>query len=148
MKTQENVYQVINRDERFTVLQKILDSTGTGEAMTKEREAFTFFAPTDEAFSHLPRQTLRLLTSPEGKGLAAGILGQHLIPKSYLNSKDLRQKASIKNLNGTKLKITEVNNVLHLQGGARVFTPEIAASNGVIFPVDKILPVKPKILSV
>ena len=148
MRTNENVYEVINHDERFTILQKILDSTGIGEAMTKEREAFTFFAPTDEAFNHLPQPTLRLLTSPEGKGLAARILGQHLIPKSYLYSNDLRQTASVKNLNGTRLKITEENNVLHLQGGAHVFTPGIAASNGVIFPVDKILPVRTKNLSV
>jgi uncharacterized surface protein with fasciclin (FAS1) repeats len=147
MRTNENVYEVINHDERFTILQKILDSTGIGEAMSREREAFTFFAPTDEAFSHLPKPTLRLLTSPEGKGLAARILGQHLIPKSYLYSNDLRQKASVKNLNGTRLKIKEEKNMLHL-GKAHVFTPGIAASNGVIFPVDKILSMKPKILSV
>lgn len=148
MRTDKNVYEVINRDERFTILQKILDSTGIGEAMTKEREAFTFFAPTDDAFNHLPEPTLRLLTSAEGKGLAAKILGQHLIPKSYLYSNDLRQKTSVRNLNGAKLEIKEENNMLHLQGGAHIFTPGIAASNGVIFAVDKILPMKPKILSV
>jgi uncharacterized surface protein with fasciclin (FAS1) repeats len=138
MKTKESVYEVINGDERFTILQQILESSGIGAAMSKERETFTFFAPTDEAFSHLSKPALRLLTSPEGRGLAARILGQHLIPKSYFYSNDLRAKDSVKNLNGNLLNVKEEKNTLLLEK-AHVLTPGIAASNGVVFPVDKIL---------
>lgn len=146
MKSKENVYNVIKNDERFTILQKILDSTGMGEAMSAERETFTFFAPTDDAFGSLSEKALRLLMSAEGQQLAAAILGQHLIPKSYLYANDLRSAGSVKTLNGSKMKIKEEKNALRF-GKAHVLTPGIAASNGVVFPVDKVLPLGRKIVS-
>ena len=143
MNANENVYDVIKNDERFTVLLKILDSTGIGEAMSQERETFTFFAPTNDAFNNLSEKALRLLTSPEGNVLVASILSQHLIPKSYLYSKDLRHKDSVKTLSGNKLKITEQDNVLQLED-AHILMPGIAASNAVVFPVDKIFRARQK----
>src|SRR5687768_17804365 len=100
MKTEENVYEAIKFDERFTILSKILESTGIGEAMSKERQALTFFAPVDDAFRRLSKRALILLLSPEGAGLVASILGQHLVPRSYLFSNDLRRKDSVKTLHG------------------------------------------------
>lgn len=141
MNDKENVYEVIGSDERFRVLQEILEATGIGEAMTKEREAFTFFAPIDDAFEKLSKPARRLLTSPEGRGLVAAILGQHLIPKSYLYANDLRKKKSFENLNGARLKIKEEKNML-LLGKVHILMPGVAATNGVVFPVDGILPVQ------
>ncbi len=139
MKTNENVYEVIKNDKRFTILTEILKTTGIGEAMSEERETFTFFAPTDTAFNSLSENALKTLISPEGKGAIAAILGQHLIPKSYLYSNDLRRKDSVKTLHGNKLKISEESNVLQLEE-AHILLPGIAASNAVIFPIDKVLP--------
>lgn len=143
MKTNENVYEVIKNDKRFTILSKILKSTGIGEAMSEERETFTFFAPTDAAFNNLTENALKTLISPEGKGLVAAILGQHLVPKSYLYSNDLRRKDSVKTLHGNKLKISEESNVLQLEE-AHILLPGIAASNAVVFPIDKVLPARRK----
>ena len=146
MKTKENVYEAIKHDERFTILSDILEATGIGEAMSNERETFTFFAPTDDAFRQLSEKALMLLTSPEGTGLVAAILGQHLVPKSYLYSNDLRRKDSVKTLHGNKLEIKEEENILQLEE-AHILMPGIAASNAVIFPVDKVLPARRKTAS-
>ena len=146
MNANENVYDVIKNDERFTVLLKILESTGIGEVMSKEKEIFTFFAPTDDAFGKLSDNALRVLMSPEGRGLVAAIFGQLLIPGKYLYSTDLRRKDSVKTLHGNKLKITEEDNILQLEE-AHILMPGTAASNGVVFPVDKVLPVKRKAAS-
>ena len=89
--------------------------------------------------SSLSENALKTLISPEGKGAIAAILGQHLIPKSYLYSNDLRRKDSVKTLHGNKLKISEESNVLQLEE-AHILLPGIAASNAVIFPIDKVLP--------
>ena len=134
----EDVYEAIRQDERFTILSTILETTGIGEAMSNEREAFTFFAPTDIAFRQLPKKAFSLLTSPEGSGLAALILGQHLVPNNYLYSSDLRAKTSVKTLHGNKLEITEQDNVLQL-GEANILLPAITAVNAVIFPIDKVM---------
>ena len=143
MKKKKNVYEVIAKDKRFRILTKILENTGLGEAMSKEKEIFTFFAPTDVAFCKLTKKALQILVSPEGAGLVAAIIGQHLIPKSYLYANDLRGTDSLQTAHGNKLKITEEGNVLQLDE-ARILMPGIAASNGVVFPVDKILPARRK----
>jgi uncharacterized surface protein with fasciclin (FAS1) repeats len=146
MKTNENVYDVIKHDERFTILAEILEVTGIGEAMSHESDTFTFFAPTDDAFRRLSAKAVTLLTSPEGSALVGAILGQHLIPKSYLYSDDLRRRKSVKTLFGYELRITEEENSLQLEE-AHILTPGIAASNAVIFPIDKVLPARAKIAS-
>lgn len=147
MKTTENVYEAIKRDERFTILSKILNITGIGEAMSNERDAFTFFAPTDEAFRRLSERALILLMSPEGAGTVAAILSQHLVPKTYLYSTDLRRRDSVKTLHGNELNIREEANILQIEE-AHILMPVIAAANAVVFPVDKVLPTRRRALSV
>lgn len=147
MKINEDVYEAIKHDERFTILSRILEITGIGEAMSHEREAFTFFAPTDAAFRHLSKKALTLLASPEGSGLVAAILAQHLIPKSYLYSNDLRRKRSVKTLHGNELRIQEEANILQI-AEAHILMPAITASNAVVFPVDKVFPARRKAASV
>jgi uncharacterized surface protein with fasciclin (FAS1) repeats len=144
MKNNKNVYDVIADDDRFKILAKILESTGISNAMSREDESFTFFAPTDIAFCQLSKKALDLLTSPDGKGLIAAIVGQHLIPKSYFYADDLRSLNSVKTVHGNELKITESNNILCLEE-AHVLMPGIAAANGVIFPIDKLLPISQKV---
>ena len=144
MKTKNTIYDVIRNDDRFTILSKLLKSTGIGKAMSKEQEAFTFFAPTDAAFKDLSENALDTLISPEGKTLVTAILGQHLIPKSYLYSNDLRRRETVKNLHGNNLQIKEEANVLQIEE-AHILMPGIAASNAVVFPVDKVLPVTRKV---
>jgi uncharacterized surface protein with fasciclin (FAS1) repeats len=146
MKTTENVYEAIKHDERFTILVKILNITGIGEAMASERQAFTFFAPTDDAFRRLSDNALTLLMSAEGAGLVAAILGQHLVPKSYLYSNELRRRDSVKTLHGNELNIKEEENVLQI-AEAHILMPAITASNAVVFPVDKVLPARRRAFS-
>lgn len=143
MRTKENVYNVIKNDERFTILSKILKSTGIDKAMSEEDETFTFFAPTDEAFHKLSTKALQILVSPEGRGVVAAIFGQLVIPGKYLYSNDLRREDSVKTLHGNKLEIRKEANALRLEG-AHIQMPGTAASNGVIFPVDRVIPAKRK----
>ncbi len=134
----ENIFDVIKNDERFTILTKMLETSGIGESMAAEKEAFTFFAPTDDAFKLLSEKALKILISPAGSEIASAILGQLLIPHNYLYSSDLRKKSSVESMIGTKLKITEKSNVLQLEE-ANILMPGIAATNAVIFPIDKLL---------
>lgn len=139
MKKDENVYEVIKNDERFSVLSKLLETSGIGEIIAKERAAFTFFAPTDDAFRDLPEDALEFLMSRRARNIVMTILIHHLIPESYLYSNDLRNCRVVENMTGAKLEVWEEKNVLHV-GKAHIFTPGISALNGVVFPVDKVLP--------
>jgi uncharacterized surface protein with fasciclin (FAS1) repeats len=138
VKTKENVFEAIKNDERLRILTKMLESTGIAQAMSEEREQFTFFAPTDVAFGKLSSAALRHLTGPDGKELIAVMLGRHLIPKAYLGADDLRSGKSLLSLYGHELKVKAAADVLRLEG-ALILLPAITASNAVVFPVNKIL---------
>ena len=139
--TKENVYEIISQDKRFSVLAEILDKTGIGSLLAQQRSAFTFFAPTDEALLNLHSSALNLLKTKEGRDLAAALLTRHLIPNAYLYADDLRKRVSITTLHGNDLIISNENNSMKL-GSAHVLTPGIAASNGVVFAVDQLLPIR------
>jgi uncharacterized surface protein with fasciclin (FAS1) repeats len=143
---EENVYEVIKGDPRFSILTKILENTGIGAELADEKRPFTFFAPTNDALDKLPKSALLLLESSEGQALAFAILGDHLIPDSYLYSTDLRQSDSVKTLHGNKLKLKLEKNTLRL-GAAYILTPGIAATNGVIFPVDRVMPARRSVVN-
>jgi uncharacterized surface protein with fasciclin (FAS1) repeats len=134
----ENAFEVIKNDERFTILTEMLKISGVGRSMAIEKDAFTFFAPIDHAFSIFSGTALDILTSLAGKDIAKSILSQLLIPNSYLYACDLRKKDSIRTMIGNELKIMEKSHILHLEE-AHILMPGIAASNAVVFPIDKVL---------
>ena len=45
---------------------------------------FTVFAPTDEAFAKLPKETLKDLLKPENKSKLAAILTYHVVPSKAI----------------------------------------------------------------
>lgn len=139
----QNVYEVIRTDLKFSLLTEILERTGMAEALANETKAFTFFAPTNYALAHLSKPALRLLRSPEGRKLALTLLARHLIPGSYLYSDELRRAKSLKPMHGSPVRISVKNNAVRY-GGAPITTPGIAAKNGVIFPVERVQPLRRK----
>ncbi|MGD9561260.1 MAG: fasciclin domain-containing protein [Pyrinomonadaceae bacterium] len=142
----KDVYEVINQDERFSILAEILESTGMGEEILNDQKVFTFFAPTDDALAHLSRPAIELLKSPKGRDLAKALISRHVIPGQYLYSDELRMRNSLRPLRGGDVMISVENNAVRF-GRAPVRTPGIAARNGVIFPVDRMQPVPRRTLA-
>lgn len=97
---------------------------------------FTVFAPTDEAFAALPKGTLDDLLKPENKSKLAAILTYHVVPGKVMST-DLKDDMNAKTVQGSNVKID-------LDGGpkvndAKVTKPDIAADNGVIHVIDKVI---------
>jgi uncharacterized surface protein with fasciclin (FAS1) repeats len=134
----KSVFEVIETDEKFSVLLQILNSTGMGRTLRHEENPFTFFAPTDGAFYKLFQQAAGQLTGGDSKILVTFVLGQHLIPGISLYSDDLRGKDSITTLERTVLKIRYEAHRIFLND-AQIVSPGIAATNGVVFAIDKVL---------
>ena len=99
---------------------------------------FTVFAPTDDAFAKIPAETLSQLLQPENREKLTAILTYHVVA-GRVTSHDvmnLDPDAAI-TLQGQTLKI-------NTDGGlkindAKVITPDIAATNGVIHVIDSVL---------
>jgi uncharacterized surface protein with fasciclin (FAS1) repeats len=111
---------------------------------------YTVFAPTDDAFTRLPPDTLAQLMKPENKALLAKVLTYHVVPGTI----DFAQlKAQITAGNGTAtlttvagqpLKVTITgNNVVTLtsvNGNVSYLeTPDVHQSNGIVHVVNGVL---------
>lgn len=114
---------------------------------------FTVFAPTDSAFAKLPKGTVDTLLKPENKEMLQKVLTYHVVAGS-LDSKALMEKAH--KMNGS-VELTTVaggrlwvvmDKSMHLtlkdEKGmtARITTPDVYQSNGVIHVIDAVVMAK------
>jgi len=104
-----------------------------------EHGQFTVFAPTDEAFAALPEGTLERLLTDEFAPHLKDLLSYHAAEGRVLSG-DITDGLEVEMLNGE----TVVANVggeggVTLNGDASVTSADIAASNGVVHAVDRVL---------
>jgi uncharacterized surface protein with fasciclin (FAS1) repeats len=138
MANRKNVFDIIERDEKFSVLLKLLNQTGFGRALRQEEKPFTFFAATDGAFHSFFQQSSDQSIHLDRKISIASILGQHIIPGVSLYSDDLRRKNVLITLERTRLKVRLDDHRIFVND-AQIITAGIAAINGVVFAVNKVL---------
>ena len=120
----------------FTTLAKALataDLVGT----LKGLGPFTVFAPTDEAFARLPAGTLDSLLKPENKAMLVRVLTYHVVPGKVMAA-DVVKISSAKALSGDALNMKVAGGDVMVDK-ARVVKTDIAASNGVIHVIDRVL---------
>jgi uncharacterized surface protein with fasciclin (FAS1) repeats len=97
---------------------------------------FTVFAPTDDAFQSLPAGTLNDLLVPENKSKLANILKYHVVSGKVMSS-DIKP-GNVATVAGESISIqTQGQQVMVNE--ARVTRADIAADNGVIHVIDKVL---------
>ena len=96
---------------------------------------YTVFAPTDAAFAKVPKATLAALKHNRAKLRA--VLLYHVL-QGKLTAAKLVELHSVKTLNGQSLKIRVSDGNVTI-GGARIVKSDIAASNGVIHVIDRVL---------
>ena len=120
----------------FTKLVAAVQAAGLEETLRGDGP-FTVFAPTDAAFAKLGEGTLNDLLKPESKDKLSGILTFHVVPSKALSS-DLKDGQQLTTVNGEKLTVSIKDGVVTV-GGAKVVTPDVEASNGVIHVIDTVL---------
>ncbi|WP_048922875.1 fasciclin domain-containing protein [Rufibacter radiotolerans] len=98
---------------------------------------FTVFAPTNEAFAALPAGTLESLLKPENKQKLIDVLTYHVV-EGNVKSTDLTNNMMPKTLNGATLKVMLHTNSVMIND-ATVTMPNVAATNGVVHVIDKVL---------
>jgi uncharacterized surface protein with fasciclin (FAS1) repeats len=118
----------------FQTLTALLKTAGLVDTL-KGKGSYTVFAPTDKAFSKVPKATLDALAKDKTK-LRAVLL--YHVAKGKLTAAKVVKRHSIKTLNGKRVSV-RVRNGKVFVGGARVVTPDVAASNGVIHVINKVL---------
>ncbi len=124
----------------FTTLLAAVEAAGLVEALSTG-ENLTVFAPTDDAFKALPAGTVEDLLKPENKAKLAAILKYHVVPSKIMAADIADGKTEVKTLNETGDMMIEVTKSADgvMVDGAKVVTADIAADNGVIHVIDKVI---------
>jgi uncharacterized surface protein with fasciclin (FAS1) repeats len=132
----QDILQVVAGNGGFKTLLAAVKAAGLNETL-KESGPFTLFAPSDEAFKRLPDGTVDRWLKPENKAELARILTYHALI-GRLSSADLKgKKFNRKSVEGAELAIDGMTGIM--VNKAKVVTPDVSASNGVIHVIDSVL---------
>jgi len=119
---------------QFQTLTALLKRAGLAKTL-EGKGKFTVFAPTDRAFAKVPKKTLNALAKNKAK--LRSVLLYHVAMGKLTAAKVVKRK-SIKTLNGQRVRV-RVRSSNVFVGGAHVTMPDVAASNGVIHVINRVL---------
>ena len=119
----------------FNTLLAAAKAAGLAEALTTGE--YTVFAPTDEAFKKVDKETLASLLKPENKAQLVAILKYHVVPGKVMAA-DAAKLTVAPTLNGQRLEL-DVKATPPTVGGVKVAKTDIVCSNGVIHVVDAVI---------
>lgn len=118
----------------FTTLASLLERAGLAETLADEGP-FTVFAPTDEAFEAVPKETLDALAKdPEA---LRSVLLYHVV-EGEARASDVASMRSAETLNGDSVRLQSSGDTVRVDD-ARVVKADVIASNGVIHVIDGVL---------
>jgi len=131
-----NIVETAQSAGSFGTLVAAVGAADLAEALSGEGP-FTVFAPTDEAFSKLPKGTIDSLLKPENKARLVEILTYHVV-KGRVFSDDAIAAGSATTLQGDDVRIRLRNGRLTINDSG-VIANDIDTSNGVIHAIDTVL---------
>ncbi len=116
----------------FKTLATALTAAGLIDTL-KGAGPFTVFAPTDEAFAKVPKETLDALL--KDKAALTKVLTYHVVAGKVM-AKDVKP-GMVKTVQGQELTLATTGGVT--VNGAKVVAADVAASNGVIHAIDSVV---------
>ena len=132
---EKNIVETAVAAGDFTTLVSLVEKAGLAGALSGD-DKLTVFAPTDAAFSKVPKATLAKLGRKPG--LLRRVLKYHVVAGD-LKAADIVDRRSVRTLAGAKIKIRVRNGTVRLNRSAKVVKADIAASNGTIHVINRVL---------
>ncbi len=131
----KDIVQTATEAGSFKTLLAAAEAAGLVETLQGEGP-YTVFAPTDAAFAALPAGTLDgLLKDPAA---LKKILLYHVVSGSVTADKVVGL-TSATSVEGSPIAISVKDGTVYLNDSAKVVTPDVMASNGVIHVIDEVL---------
>ncbi len=131
-----NIVETAQKAGTFNTLIAAAKAAGLAGTLA-EGKNLTVFAPTDEAFAALPEGTVENLLKPENKDQLIAILTYHVVPGAVKAAKVV-DLSSAKTVNGADIAIAVSNGTVTVDN-ATVIKTDIAAANGVIHVIDRVI---------
>ena len=119
---------------KFTTLLNAFKAAALTDSM-RAKGSYTVFAPTDEAFAHLPAGALNALLKDKKK--LKSVLEYHMV-RATIAAKDLKS-GDITTVEGTPLVVATQQDGKVTVNGAKILQADIDASNGVIHAINAVM---------
>jgi transforming growth factor-beta-induced protein len=133
---EKNIVETAVEAGKFKTLATALTAAGLIDAVNGPGP-FTVFAPTDDAFAKVPKETLEMLLKPENKEKLKAVLTYHVVPGKVM-AKDVVGLKGAKSLNGQRIDVKVDGDKVSVDG-AKVVATDIACTNGVIHVIDSVI---------
>lgn len=131
-----NIVETAQAAGQFNTLLAAATAAGLAETLSNDGP-FTVLAPTDEAFAALPDGTVESLLEPENIDQLKAILLYHVIDGSVM-AETVVTLDSAETLQGSPVAISVDGDTVMIND-AEVVKADVAASNGVIHVINKVL---------
>ena len=132
---QTNIVQTAVAAGQFNTLVMLAKRAGLAGTLTGQKK-LTVFAPTDAAFKMVPRATLNKLL--RNRAQLRRVLLYHVVAGD-VKAAQVAGLRSAKTLAGPSVRITSHGGNVFLNGSTRIVRTDIAASNGTIHVINKVL---------
>ena len=145
---QKTIVDVAAGNDDFSTLVTALKAADLVGALQGDGP-FTVFAPNNDAFAKVDKNTLNTLLKPENKKMLSNILTYHVIPSKLMANdvvaalKKNNGKVEVKALNGTVLTVLQKDGKIWLKDQAgnysEIIATDVKADNGVIHVIDTVV---------
>ena len=131
--TPVSVADTIAHNPQLTMLNSLVQQAGLTETL-KSPGPFTVFAPTNDAFKAVPARTMDELGKDPAR--LKSVLTFHVLPGKVMAG-DVKN-GNVKTAQGSNVELAKAGEFVTIED-AMVQTADIAATNGVINTVDRVL---------
>jgi uncharacterized surface protein with fasciclin (FAS1) repeats len=135
MQTNKDLNGTLGGDPRFSTFARLLQSSNAAAVLDGDGE-FTVFAPTDEAFSKVPRAVMSKWMNEPGQKILRSLLQYHMVPGRILAG-DIATAAARMSSAGEEIRFTDNHGIKVNESS--VISQNILATNGVVHALDTVL---------
>jgi uncharacterized surface protein with fasciclin (FAS1) repeats len=132
----KNLIDTAVADGRFTILKKALDAAGL-TVFFQWVSPLTVFAPTDEAFSKFPKDTLADLLKPENKKRLVAILSYH-VAQGTQRLGDALSAGDVKTVEGSAVRFAYRDGKVRVNEAA-LLNADLQCRDGILHVIDTVL---------
>jgi uncharacterized surface protein with fasciclin (FAS1) repeats len=132
----DDIVDVARNAGEFSTLLAALEAAGLTSTLA-DGGPFTVFAPTDEAYAHLPDGTVESLLRPENRGQLQAILTYHVV-SGVVPASQVKNIRSAGTLEGQRVTVSHEGGQIRIDEST-ISTADIRARNGIIHIIDRVL---------
>ncbi len=134
--SQKNIVQVAVGSKDHTTLVAAVKAASLVDALSNAGP-FTVFAPTDEAFAKVPKETIDNLMKPENKAALSNILEYHTFV-GVVKTEQMRDGQKLNQVNLKNIVLGVKDGKVTVNGTANIVAT-VPASNGIVHVIDAVL---------